>query len=87
MEQTLVRRPDFPESPSGFVWCDQRTPRKTKATRDPLAAAPAEDNTNALGANEGPQQVAGFRKKTRTTKRRILVLSIAPAGTGFIKLE
>ena len=87
VEQKLVRRPEFPEPPSGFVWCDQRTPHKKRATSDPLGAAPAEDNTKALDENAVSEKVEGFGKKTRSTKRRRIVLSIAPAGTGFIKLE
>ena len=87
VEQKLERRPDFPEPPSGFVWSAQRTPSKKRASSDPLGAAPAKDNTKALDENAEAEKNEGFRKKTRSTKRRRMVLSIAPAGTGFIKLE
>ena len=88
MDHTLVTRPEFPESPSGFVWGEPRKPNRKRATSDPLGAALPEDDAKVLDANSVPENVAAFRTKTRGTKRRRkIVLSIAPAGTGFIKLE
>ena len=87
VEHKLERRPEFPEPPSGFAWCDQRTPNKKRATSDPLGAAPEEDNTKASTEKAVSDKLQGLMRQTRSTKRRRLVLSIAPAGTGFIKLE
>ena len=82
-----IQRPTFPEPPPGFVWSDHRLPRKKRSSTDPLlASGTAKDDADVKQPKEsGENEQSGIRK--RGTKRKRVVLSIAPAGTGLIKLE
>ena len=80
-------RPAFPEAPAGFIWSDQRLPRKKRDSSDPLvlATTPQPDNDLKQPRETEKNEQSSMRK--RGTKRKRVVLSIAPAGTGLIKLE